>query len=346
MKPPSWTQPLSAREPLRLMAVHAHPDDESSKGGATMARYAAEGTRVLVVTLTGGERGSVLNKAMDRAGVRANIAAVRREEVAHATAILGVGHVFLGFLDSGLPTGDPPAPLPASCLALKPVKAVAAALVRVIRSFRPHVLITYDPSGGYPHPDHIMCHKVSVLAFEAAGDPRRLPGAGPAWQPFKLYYDANSSCHRLRALQAEADRRGLDSPFGAWLKDGIGRAAAPPVTTRISCGDYYHIRDRALLAHASQVDPNGFWFALPPAVQRAAWPTEDFHLARSLAGTELPEDDLFAGIPPATAHTAEVGRAAAAVRRSYVPSRPGSAVDLEKHWNGHVLSGHLKNGGC
>ena len=99
--------------PLRLMAVHAHPDDESSKGAATMARYVAEGAEVLVVTLTGGERGDILNKAMDRAEIRDNLAQVRRQEMAKAREILGVQQRFLGFTDSGLPEGDPPPPLPA-----------------------------------------------------------------------------------------------------------------------------------------------------------------------------------------------------------------------------------------
>ena len=104
---------LPGGAPLRLMAVHAHPDDESSKGAATMARYARDGAEVLVATLTGGERGDILNKAMDRPEIRANLAAVRRAEMARAREILGVQQQFLGFADSGLPEGDPLPPLPA-----------------------------------------------------------------------------------------------------------------------------------------------------------------------------------------------------------------------------------------
>ena len=106
---------------LRLMAVHAHPDDESSKGAATLARYAAEGHRVLVVTLTGGERGDILNPAMDLPEVRGRIADIRRDEMAKAAEILGVEHRWLGFEDSGLPEGDPPPPLPDGCFALVPL---------------------------------------------------------------------------------------------------------------------------------------------------------------------------------------------------------------------------------
>lgn len=146
-------------EQLRLMAVHAHPDDESSKGAATMARYVDEGVAVLVVTCTGGERGSVLNPKLDRPDVWENITEIRRQEMAAARAILGVEQAWLGFVDSGLPEGDPLPPLPEGCFALQDVDHAAEPLVRVMREFRPHVVTTYDENGGYPHPDHIMCHK-------------------------------------------------------------------------------------------------------------------------------------------------------------------------------------------
>src|SRR6202522_1393882 len=166
---------------LRLMAVHAHPDDESSKGAATMARYVREGVDVLVCTLTGGERGSILNPKMDRPEIQADITRVRREEMARAREILGVEQRFLGFVDSGLPEGDPKPPLPDGCFGLMDVARAAEPLVRAIREFRPHVMLTYDEKGGYPHPDHIMSHQVSVAAFEAAADPDAYPGTGEPW---------------------------------------------------------------------------------------------------------------------------------------------------------------------
>src|SRR5258708_7008143 len=173
--------------PLRLMAVHAHPDDEASKGAATMARYAREGVDVLVCTLTGGERGDILNKAMERPGVRANLAAVRRAEMARAREILGVRQQFLGFTDSGLPEGDPLPPLPEGCFALEPLEAAARPLVQAVRAFRPQVILGYDENGGYPHPDHVKCHQVTVEAFEAAADPDPYPHRGEPQQPPKLY---------------------------------------------------------------------------------------------------------------------------------------------------------------
>src|SRR6201994_125976 len=169
------------------MAVHAHPDDESSKGAETMARYVREGVQVLVCTLTGGERGDILNPAMDRPEIKADIAAVRRAEMARAREILGVEQRFLGFVDSGLPEGDPKPPLPEGSFGLVPLAGAAAPLVRLVRDFRPHVILGYDETGGYPHPDHIKAHQVAVEAFEAGADPDRYPeGGGEPGQPHQM----------------------------------------------------------------------------------------------------------------------------------------------------------------
>jgi mycothiol S-conjugate amidase len=282
---------------LRLMHVHAHPDDESSKGAATTAKYVAEGVDVHVVTCTGGERGSILNPKMDRPDVLENMASIRREEMDRAREILGVRQDWLGFVDSGWPEGDPKPPLPEGCFALVPVEVAAEPLVRLIRSFRPHVMTTYDENGGYPHPDHVMCHKVSVAAFEAAGDPALYPDAGEPWQPLKLYYHHSFHRARTQALHDAMVARGLESPYAErlkeWKPDPEHEAR---ITTRVPCAEYFPVRDRALLAHATQIDPEGAWFACPIEVHQEAWPTEDYELARSLVESELPEDDLFAGV--------------------------------------------------
>ena len=288
------------REPLRLMAVHAHPDDESSKGAATMARYVREGVEVLVCTLTGGERGDILNPAMERPEIRADLTTVRRAEMDAAREILGVQQRFLGFTDSGLPEGDPLPPLPDGCFALEPLESAAGPLVQAVREFRPHVILTYDENGGYPHPDHIKCHQVSVEAFEAAADPDRYPGRGEPWQALKLYYHLTFHRDRMMAMHQAMLERGLESPYAEriaeWVEEEDTRRPSHAITTRVQCGDYFDIRNRALIAHATQVDPQGGWFAVPAEVQRTAWPTEDYHLARSLVDAGLPEDDLFAGI--------------------------------------------------
>jgi len=280
------------------MHVHAHPDDESSKGAASTAKYVAEGVDVLVVTCTGGERGSILNPAMDRPDVLENMARIRREEMERAREILGVSQRWLGFVDSGFPEGDPPPPLPEGCFALEPLERAAGRLVAIMREFRPHVVTTYDENGGYPHPDHVRCHEVTVAAWEATGDPTKYPEAGEPWQPLKLYYHQTFHLERFKALHEAMLRHGLESPYAEmlenWSKEREDHSAR--VTTRVPCAEYFGVRDKALLAHETQIDPNGRWFATPVAIQQEAWPTEDYELARSLVDTELPEDDLFAGI--------------------------------------------------
>ena len=284
-------------EQLRLMCVHAHPDDESSKGAATMARYAREGVDVLVVTLTDGSRGSVLNPAMDRPEVLANITAVRAAEMDRAREILGVRQVFLGFVDSGLPEGDPLPPLPEGCFAVGELGEQTEALVRVVREQRPHVMTTYDENGGYPHPDHIRCHEVSVAAFEAAGDPGRFPDAGEPWQPSKLYYNLTFHKSRLEKLHQAMLAAKVESPYAEWLVSWEDKPGdAERLTTSVPCAQWFPLRDAALIAHATQVDPTGRWFACPIELQQETWPFEDFQLARSLVDTALPEDDLFAGV--------------------------------------------------
>lgn len=285
-------------ERLRLMTVHAHPDDESSKGAASTARYAAEGNDMMVVTCTGGEAGSILNPAMDRPGVVEKMPEIRRDEMARAAEILGVQHRWMGFVDSGLPEGDPPPPLPEGCFARQSLEVPTAELVRLVREFRPHVVVTYDETGGYPHPDHVKCHEVSMEAFDASGDPERFPEQGQPWQPLKLYYCHGFSRRRMQLFHDSLLERGLESPYAEWLRKWDGSRPDPyeRVTTQIECADYFEVRDAALRAHETQIDPNSRWFAVPLDIQRAVWPTEDYELVRSLVDTTLPEDDLFAGV--------------------------------------------------
>jgi mycothiol S-conjugate amidase len=287
----------STGDRLRLLHVHAHPDDESSKGAATTAKYGAEGVDIVVATCTGGERGSILNPAMDRPDVLANIADIRREEMDRAREILGIEQVWLGFVDSGLPEGDPLPPLPEGSFATVDLETAVAPLVKVIRTFRPHVMTTYDENGGYPHPDHIKCHQISVAAFDAAADPTRYPELGAAWQVLKLYYQFTFHRDRIAALDQAMKDRGLESPYAERLAEWVADPAHQArLTTRVPAADFFHIRDRALLAHATQVDPEGSWFTVPLEVHQQAWPTEDFELVRSFVETSVPEDDLFAGI--------------------------------------------------
>jgi mycothiol S-conjugate amidase len=282
---------------MRLMTTHAHPDDESSKGAATMARYAAEGAEVLVCTFTGGERGDVLNPRMDRPEVHRDMAKIRRQEMEAAKQILGVQQRFLGFVDSGLPENGEP--LPEGCFGLVPLETAAAPLVAAIREFRPHVVVTYNDNGGYPHPDHIMTHRATMAALEAAADPAQYLGTGKPWATPKVYYEALFSREWFEAMYEGMTARGLESPHREILKEFDEADYTDgewPITTRVPCGDYFEVRQRALFAHATQIDPDSPMFSCPVDVQREIWPTEEYHLVRSAADVELPEDDLFAGV--------------------------------------------------
>lgn len=310
MTPPPYAVPrrTAEGEPLRLLHVHAHPDDESSKGAATTARYVAEGVQVMVATCTGGERGSILNPAMERPDIEANLPEVRRAEMARAKEILGVEQTWLGFMDSGYPEGDPLPPLPEGCFGLMEPELAAGPLVKLIREFRPQVMTTYDEFGGYPHPDHIMTHKISMAALEAAADPAQWPEYGEPWEVSKVYYQLTFNPPRVQALHSAMLERTGASPYEGWLENWNKRPHVTPdrITTHVECADFFDVRDRALLAHATQIDPNSRWFAVPLEVERAVWPTEDYELAINRIGAPTPETDLFAGVAVA----AEPGSAA------------------------------------
>jgi mycothiol S-conjugate amidase len=298
VSPPAWftTDKEPHAVPRTLLAVHAHPDDESSKGAGSLARYAAEGVRTVIVTCTGGEAGDILNPAMDQPGVRERMPELRRAELARALEILDVtAHYWLGYRDSGMPdtetNGHPDAFANAS------LDEAAGRLVAIIRAERPQVLVTYDESGGYPHPDHIRTHEVSVAAFDAAGDPGRHPDAGAPYQPLKLYYHASFTRSRLEAIHAGAVARGIDSPFAEWLERWDHEEHAEPrVTTQVDVRGFLARRRDALLAHATQIDPTSFWFAIPEEVVADVYPWEDYLLARSLVPVPEHETDLFEGI--------------------------------------------------
>ncbi len=282
---------------LRLLHVHAHPDDESSKGAATTAYYVDRGARVMVVSCTGGEEGSILNPRLDSDENRERMPQLRREEMAAAAEILGIEHVWLGYRDSGFPEGDDWRPTSPEAFALAPVDEAAGRLVKVIREFRPHVLTTYDEEGGYPHPDHVMTHTVSMAAVDAAADASLWPEHGEPWQVPKVYYQLGFHRDRFTALDDAMAAAGLDRPYAARLANWPANREARRPTTFIPAADFFEVRNAALRAHATQIDPDDrFWFAVPVEVERAGWPTEDFQLARSQVPTSLPESDLFAGL--------------------------------------------------
>lgn len=281
----------------RLLAVHAHPDDESSKGAATYAHYVHSGARVVVVSCTGGERGDVQNPGLDEiAMAERDMAGLRRIEMSRAQEIIGFEHRWLGFEDSGMP--DQGVALPPNSFALIPLEHSAEPLVRIIRELRPQVLITYDEAGGYPHPDHIRTHELSIYAMAAAADAARYPDAGPAWQIQKVYYDRIFNPPRAQAMIEALKEREPDSPRLAELEGFWSRMRDRPnlATTHVEIGSFLDRRDDALRSHASQVSPDSSFFFWPNELQREVWPWEDFQLATSLVPSDVPEYDLFAGI--------------------------------------------------
>jgi mycothiol S-conjugate amidase len=286
--------------------VHAHPDDEASKGAGTVARYAAEGIRAALVCCTGGEEGEILNPAADTPEVRADLGAVREAELRASVDAIGYADLYLlGYRDSGMPGTE--ANARPDNFANAPLDEAVGRLVAVIRREQPQVLVTYgDESVFYAHPDHLRVHEISVIAFDAAGDPSRHPDAGPAWQPSKLYY-SGFSFRRIRALHDAYERMGEESPYAERIAQ-MEQAGFPadvkitPPTTLVDVGDYLDARRRALVAHRTQIDPDSHWVQVSDDLLRETFPWEEYVLARSLVPglpmptEDAPEHDLFAGL--------------------------------------------------
>ena len=281
-------------EPLCLLSIHAHPDDESSKGAGTVAKYHAEGVRTVLVCCTGGEEGDILNPAMDRDEVRADITAVRQAELDRAASIIGYDEVvMLGYRDSGMPDSD--ANANPDCFAKAPLDEAVGRLAAILRRARPQVVLTYgDEQGGYPHPDHLRVHEITQPAIERAADPAWHPEAEAPWQVAKVYYSVWSK-RRLELMHAKYLELELESPYSdewfnrPWQDDRI--------TTMIDIEDFAEVRWDALLAHATQIDPaSPFWFGLPRDVASGIHPYDDYILASSTVEVGTPESDLFAGL--------------------------------------------------
>ena len=282
---------------LRLMAVHAHPDDESSKGAATYAAYVDRGVEVMVVSCTGGEAGDILNGGLESmAHAQRDLAGLRRVEMAHAQEVLGVQHRWLGYVDSGMARED--GSLLPAVFASIPVETSSRPLIRLVREFRPHVLITYDELGGYPHPDHIRCHEVSMRAWRESGLDVH-PELGAPWRISKLYYDRTMNANRAESMFELLKRTTPESHLVERMGEIFEWMRRKPntATTRVEVGPFFARRDEALRAHASQVAPDSeFFFAYPRELELDAYPYEDFQLIDTRVKAPTPETDLFAGI--------------------------------------------------
>jgi N-acetyl-1-D-myo-inositol-2-amino-2-deoxy-alpha-D-glucopyranoside deacetylase len=289
----------------RLLLVHAHPDDETIGTGATMAKYSAEGVLVTLVTCTLGEEGEVLVPEL------AHLAADREDglgqhrvgELAAACEALRVqDHRFLGgpgrWRDSGM-MGTPSNERP-DCFWQADLDEAVRELVAVVREVRPQVVVTYDDNGGYGHPDHIQAHRVTVAAFDAAGDPGYAPELGEPWQAAKLYWTAVPKS----VLQAGIDHlraSGQTGFFGVESADDLPFGNPDDeVTTAVDASEHLQAKVAAMRAHRTQIAVDGPFFALADGVGLQAFGTEHYVLARGDLGPRDGaggrEADLFAGL--------------------------------------------------
>lgn len=283
---------------LTLMAVHAHPDDETIFGGMTLARYASEGVRTILVTCTGGEEGEIVVPELDTPENHERLAETRRGELEEACRALGVAKSYmLGYRDSGM-AGTPANGHPASFHQARFDEAVER-LVHLVRLERPHVMLTYPEDGSYGHPDHIRAHQIAAAAFGLAGDVAYGADLGQPWQPLKLYYHLFTR-GRMRAMREAMRARGITPP---WDDDGD---ASPErgqpderVTTRIDVRGFFPHRRNALLAHRTQIKRDG-WNIDPPAdLIELMYGEELFVCANASVEVQPGETDFFAGIRPA-----------------------------------------------
>jgi N-acetyl-1-D-myo-inositol-2-amino-2-deoxy-alpha-D-glucopyranoside deacetylase len=295
--------------PRRLLLVHAHPDDETILNGATMARYAGSGVSVTLVTCTRGELGEVIPPDLAHLeGDGEELAAHRTAELAAAMEALGVqDHRFLGadvgvgYHDSGMAWGEHgravAAPdVPDGAFALADVDDAAAHLVRVLREVRPQVLVTYEPGGGYGHPDHVQAHRVALRAVELAAVDA---GAGEPWDVAKVYETVVPRSLARQVLQGPAEQNPFAAPpSGAALPSLV--VDDDEVTSVVEAETFVEAKAAALRAHATQVDVRGGWFALSHGVGQPVTGTEWYRLVKGVPSPDPDradgrESDLFAG---------------------------------------------------
>lgn len=281
-------------EGLRLMAVHAHCDDETITMGGTLAVSADRGVKTCVVCCTDGKLATIVDPNMPEETTRPRLAEIREAELREACRILNVDEVeFLRYGDSGM-AGAPTNQLP-DAFWMAPMDEAVGKIVAEIRRFRPHVVVTYDGNGGYGHPDHIQAHRATLLAVEAARLVPMYKDAGPPWRVEKLYYTAfpRSQFERMVAMAKQA---GITPPFGETSPDEMEFLTPDiDVTTTIDCVSVIGRKRDALRAHRSQISEDWPQLSMPDDVLRE-FAGEYFQLVISRRPPVLPETDLFAGI--------------------------------------------------
>ncbi len=280
---------------LRLLTVHAHADDESITMGGTLALCADRGIRTAVVCCTDGQLATIYAADMPEEEFRPRLGEIRREELRKACAALGVDEVhFLGFHDSGMAGADSNND-PASFWRTD-IDEAAGRLVRVIREFRPHVVVTYDAYGNYGHPDHIQTHRATLVAVEAAYQRKLYPDAGEPWRISKMYYTAFPASIARKAVEL-SQMFGTPPPFGDTAVEDLEFVTRDElVTTTVDCGEQAVRKQAALRAHHSQITDDFPLLLMPAEMLREHFPHEHYQLVWSNVPTRLPETDLFAGL--------------------------------------------------
>ncbi len=305
---------------LTIMAVHAHPDDETTSGGSSLVRYRAEGVQTVVVTCTDGAEGEMHDPAFSPEEALPRLAEIRRDEMARAAKILNLSaHEWLGYRDSGM-VGTPPNENPASFAKADQFEATGR-LVRLVRQYRPQVMLTYNAFGGYGHPDHIQAHKIAANAFEYACDLDRYPEDefGPGFQPVKLYTTAfsRSSWQKIwYALKESGEEWPFQPPkpaqeeVGDEVLSAPEEAVSPPkkefppdfgspdneITTIIDVADYWQIAQEALLTHRTQINPENPFWKIRQRFGSILTHCDYFILFKSTIPARRPEYDLFEDI--------------------------------------------------
>ena len=278
-------------EERSLLAVLAHPDDESYGIGGTLARYAAEGVEVHVAIATDGSAGSIDPKWE---GDRSKLSRAREKELLAAAEILGVEIHMLGYRDSGY-VGDPANEHPEAFINIKPEKVIGQ-IVDLIRSLKPQIIVTHDETGGYFHPDHIHCCTIATAAYQAAGDPVAFVDVGPQpHQAQKLYYTALSArwiryiilIMRLRGHDPTRMGRNQDIDF---TKLGVSHDR---ITTSINYKKYWHVKQLASAEHGSQGGGTGFSRLIPVWLQKALFGYESYILVDPKPDVKLREKSFF-----------------------------------------------------
>lgn len=318
-------------EPLTLMTVHAHPDDEVVFTGGLLTRYASEGVQTVLVMCTNGEEGEIHDPDLDAEEAKPRLGTIRRGELRCAIEHLNITHTaFLDYRDSGM-VGTEPNANPA-CFHQADKEEAAARLVALVRQYRPQVLVTYDENGAYGHPDHIAANVITHLAFDRAGDPAYRPDLGEPFAPSKLYYTAwnDEGWKQAREMYKErglkwpwdeeeqqdndpagpsgdeeaqdaqaaitAAEAGQDSQATAPAEEKPPAYVPPPITTRLDVRTWADAKRQAAHCHRTQFGADSLFNTMPEDIALVAWGWEHLSRVRSTVPVSDDETDLFAGL--------------------------------------------------